>query len=106
MKTKNCRYTLLCGTLSLCFIGGISPMKAITQPVHSTVEQQTHTVTGTVTDATGPVIGASVIEKGNTTNGTITDLDGKFTLNVAPGATLVISYIGYKTIEIEASKSH
>lgn len=104
MKTKNCRYTLLCGTLSLCFIGGISPMKAITQPVHSAVEQQTHTVTGTVTDATGPVIGASVIEKGNTTNGTITDLDGKFTLNVAPGATLVISYIGYKTIEIEASK--
>ncbi|MBP6498916.1 MAG: SusC/RagA family TonB-linked outer membrane protein, partial [Phocaeicola sp.] len=104
MKTKNCRYTLLCGTLSLCFIGGISPIKAITQPVHSAVEQQTHTVTGTVTDATGPVIGASVIEKGNTTNGTITDLDGKFTLNVAPGATLVISYIGYKTIEIEASK--
>lgn len=104
MKTKNCRYTLLCGTLSLCFIGGISPMKAITQPVHSAVEQQTHTVTGIVTDATGPVIGASVIEKGNTTNGTITDLDGKFTLNVAPGATLVISYIGYKTIEIEASK--
>lgn len=104
MKTKNCRYTLLCGTLSLCFIGGISPIKAITQPVHSAVEQQTHTVTGIVTDATGPVIGASVIEKGNTTNGTITDLDGKFTLNVAPGATLVISYIGYKTIEIEASK--
>ena len=33
MKTKNCMYTLLCGTLSLCFIGGISPIKAITQPV-------------------------------------------------------------------------
>lgn len=94
MRTKNCKYTLLCGTLSLCFIGGVPPMQAIAQTTHSAVEQQTTAVTGVVSDATGPVIGASVIEKGNTTNGTITDLDGKFTLNVRPGATLVISYIG------------
>lgn len=104
MRTKNCKYTLLCGTLSLCFIGGVPPMQAIAQTTHSAVEQQTTAVTGVVLDATGPVIGASVIEKGNTTNGTITDLDGKFTLNVRPGATLVISYIGYKTVEIAASK--
>ena len=104
MRTKNCKYTLLCGTLSLCFIGGVLPMQAIAQTTQSAVEQQTTAVTGVVTDATGPVIGASVIEKGNTTNGTITDLDGKFTLNVRPGATLVISYIGYKTVEIAASK--
>lgn len=90
-------------TLTL-FIGGVPPMQAIAQTTHSAVEQQTTAVTGVVTDATGPVIGASVIEKGNTTNGTITDLDGKFTLNVRPGATLVISYIGYKTVEIAASK--
>ena len=69
------------------------------------VSAQTITLNGNVKDTTGePIIGASIVEKGNTTNGTITDLDGKFTLNVAPGATLVISYIGYKTIEIEASK--
>ena len=104
MRTKNCKYTLLCGTLSLCFIGGVPPMQAIAQTTHSAVEQQTTAVTSVVSDATGPVIGASVIEKGNTTNGTITDLDGKFTLNVRPGATLVISYIGYKTVEIAASK--
>lgn len=104
MRTKNCKYTLLCGTLSLCFIGGVPPMQAIAQTTHSAVEQQTTAVTGVVSDATGPVIGASVIEKGNTTSGTITDLDGKFTLNVRPGATLVISYIGYKTVEIAASK--
>ena len=104
MRTKNCKYTLLCGTLSLCFIGGVPPMQAIAQTAQSAVEQQTTAVTGVVSDATGPVIGASVIEKGNTTNGTITDLDGKFTLNVRPGATLVISYIGYKTVEIAASK--
>ncbi len=104
MRTKNCKYTLLCGTLSLCFIGGVLPMQAIAQTTQSAVEQQTTAVTGVVSDVTGPVIGASVIEKGNTTNGTITDLDGKFTLNVRPGATLVISYIGYKTVEIAASK--
>ena len=48
----------------------------------------------------GPVIGASVVEKGNTSNGVITDFDGNFTINVKPGATLVISYIGYTTQEI------
>ena len=104
MKTKKSRYTLLCGTLALCFIGGVLPLEVIAHPVHWVVDQQTQTVTGTVNDAAGPVIGASVVEKGNTTNGTITDLDGKFTLKVTPGATLVISYIGYKTMEIKAGK--
>ena len=63
------------------------------------VQQSTKKITGTVTDAQGPVIGASVVEKG-TSNGTVTDFDGNFTLNVKPGATLVISYIGYTTQEI------
>ena len=61
--------------------------------------QQSKTVTGTVSDAGGPVIGATIMEKG-TSNGTVTDLDGNFSLNVQPGATLVISYVGYKTQEI------
>ena len=61
--------------------------------------QQTKKVTGTVQDAQGPIIGASVVEKG-TSNGCVTDLDGNFTLNVKPGATLVVSYIGYKTQNI------
>lgn len=57
-------------------------------------------VNGTVTDETGmPVPGASVLEKG-TNNGTTTDIDGKFTINVAPTATLQISFIGYTTQEI------
>ena len=56
-------------------------------------------VTGIVTDQTGPVIGASVIEKG-TTNGTMTDNDGHFTLSVNKGAVIEISSIGYKTQEI------
>ena len=53
-----------------------------------------------VVDVDGPVIGASVVEKGNPKNGAVTDLDGNFTLNVKPGATLVVSYIGYKTQEV------
>lgn len=58
------------------------------------------TVTGTVTDDTGmPLPGANVLEKG-TTNGTQTDFDGNFTLNVEPGATLVFSYIGFQRKEV------
>ncbi len=55
---------------------------------------------GTVTDTSGePIIGASVIEKG-TTNGLITDFDGKFAINVHPKSILVISYVGYKSQEL------
>ncbi len=55
------------------------------------------TTTGQVVDAKGePLIGVSILEVG-TTNGTITDIDGNFTLSVNAGATLEISYIGYKT---------
>ncbi len=58
---------------------------------------------GVVTDAANgePIIGASILEIG-TTNGTITDFDGNFSLNVKPGAKLSISYMGYKTVELAA----
>lgn len=62
------------------------------------------TVTGQVLDAQKePLIGVSVLEKG-TSNGTITDLDGNFTLNVSPDGTLVFSYVGYKSQELKASR--
>ncbi|WP_245233014.1 SusC/RagA family TonB-linked outer membrane protein [Maribacter forsetii] len=58
------------------------------------------TITGTVLDDTGqPLPGANVVEKG-TTNGTQTDFDGNYSLNVSDGATLVFSYIGFKSTEI------
>ena len=60
---------------------------------------QTKQVSGTVVDEIGPVAGASVIEKG-TQNGAVTDLDGKWTLSVPQGATIVVSSIGYKDVEI------
>ena len=61
---------------------------------------------GVIIDATTgePVIGASVLEEG-TNNGTITDFDGNFQLNVAPGAQLVISYVGYKTQNVKAASN-
>lgn len=61
---------------------------------------QAQEVTGTVSDATGPLPGASVVEKG-TTNGTQTDFDGNYTINVEDvDAILVFTYIGYKGQEI------
>ena len=61
---------------------------------------QTKTITGVGVDSNGePVIGASVLEVG-TTNGTITDVDGNFTIQVPVGAKLDVSYIGYKTQQI------
>ncbi|MDR1203481.1 MAG: TonB-dependent receptor [Tannerellaceae bacterium] len=71
-------------------------------PVAKAQQQTRITVTGTVEDSMGPTIGANVIERG-TTNGTITGLDGSFTLNVAPDAVLVITYIGYKEQQIPVS---
>lgn len=63
-------------------------------------QQQAISVTGTVVDQNGePLMGVNVIEKG-TTNGTMTDMDGRFTLSVPGNATLQISYIGYTTEEI------
>ena len=62
------------------------------------------TAKGTVTDATGePVIGATVVEKGNAKNAAVTDFDGNFTLKLQKSKTVVISYIGMVTQELTAS---
>ena len=94
------KYTLYCGALSLSLFGGIPQLNAGVAKANLSVMQQHRQVTGNVKDAMGAIIGASVIEKG-TSNGTITDLDGNFVLNVQPGATLVVSFVGYKTKEVK-----
>ena len=79
----------------------VSDKEVMAVPV---VTQSDKKITGTVLDATGmPVIGANVMVKG-TTNGTITDMDGKFSLDVEEGATLVVSYIGFANQEIKVGK--
>ncbi len=87
--------------IGLCFLGVISAqhVSAATESVASV--QQTQQATGHVEDSQGPLIGATVMEKG-TTNGTVTDFEGNFSLNVKPGATLVISYVGYESVEVKA----
>ena len=70
----------------------------LTLLLSSAVFAQT-TVSGTVDDGTSPVPGANVLEKG-TGNGTVTNFDGEFTINVSDDATLVFSYIGFKTQEV------
>ena len=97
---RNFRKTaLLMGAMALLGLGYSSNANAAGAPQE--IQQATKKITGTVVDASGPIIGASVVEKGKSGNGTITDFDGNFTLSVEPGATIVISYIGYETQEIK-----
>ena len=91
--------TALCA--GLCFLGIISAQQVSAASEQVAAVQQTRQATGHVTDSQGPLIGATVMEKG-TNNGTVTDFDGNFTLNVKPGATLVISYVGYESQEVKA----
>lgn len=93
MKQVNLR---ICQTILTLMLGLFLSVGAYAQNI---------TVKGHVKDALGGVIGASIVEKGNATNGTITDFDGNFSLNVPKGATLVISFIGYKTQEVAAAPS-
>ena len=64
---------------------------------------QNQQITGRVLDAAGePLIGVSIVEKGNKSNGTVTDVDGNFTLRVSK-PTVVVSYVGYKTQEMSVA---
>ena len=89
MRNKSFYYPLMIAMLLL-----------LCTPFVTVVYAQSFTVTGTVADSQGGVPGVNVKVKGSTT-GTITDMDGKFTLNVPSSkSVLVISYIGYTTQEI------
>lgn len=75
--------------------------ETITKP--EIIQQQRKTVNGTILDANQePVIGANIVEKG-TRNGTVSDINGNFSLSVENNATIVISYIGYISQEIDTS---
>lgn len=96
---------LVAVAISALFLGTGSLNAAETTPPltsPTSEQQQTVTVTGTIVDVNGEaVIGASVLEKG-TSNGAMTDIDGKFSLKVKPGAILRITFVGYTTQEVKA----
>jgi TonB-dependent starch-binding outer membrane protein SusC len=102
--------SFLIWSLSAAMSISVAPMMAeVSSDVRNFGTQlvtQVKSVTGTIIDETGePMIGVSVLVQGTTT-GTVTDLDGKFVLEVPANATLVISYIGYKTQNIKVGSQH
>ncbi len=72
--------------------------------VKTTITDQEQTVSGTVTDGSEPIIGATVKVKGDKNLGAVTDLDGHFTLRVKPGTIIEVSYVGYKTQTLKAQE--
>ena len=101
MKKSN--RNLLCMT-SVCaalLAFDVQPAFSAETPGVSTT-QQSHAIQGTVTDGNEPIIGASVMVKGKN-QGAVTDTDGHFTLDVAPGTELVISYLGYQPKTVKAT---
>ena len=93
---------LLVGLCAVFGLGNTPQLRAASSVDAAEAVQQTKKVTGTVSDAMGPVIGANVMEKG-TTNGVITDIDGNFSLEVKQGATIVVSFIGYVSQEFKVT---
>lgn len=91
--------TFVVGVCSMLGLMYAPQAKAVDTQSVSPAVQQSKKVTGRVNDSQGPLIGATVMVKG-TSNGVVTDIDGNFNLNAAPGSTLVISYVGYVTQEI------
>lgn len=83
----------VCVTLAVC-------MALLLNAPFLGAQNSTIKVKGVVNDTMGPVIGASIVEKGNAGNGTITDIDGNFSLNVSSNSTLIVSFVGYKAQEI------
>lgn len=80
------------------------PNEGIDMPGIDVVQQQNRTISGIVVDQNGvPILGANIVEKG-TINGTVTDMDGNFTLEVKAGSTLIVSYIGFVTQAVIAER--
>ena len=97
LKTK-----IIC--VGLCLFMALSyPFSAFATSADIDQVDPTMKVEGNVSDASGPLIGATVKEKGGSGNGTVTDIDGNFSLTVTRGATLEVSYVGYITQEVRAA---
>ena len=98
-RTSSQRALLLAG-LCVCMGVGFVPQARAAIGSVSIVQQQGKKVTGTVSDSQGPIIGATVRVKG-TQIATVTDMDGKYSISIKPGQTLLISYVGYTDKEVK-----
>ena len=99
MPKMNKLFSVLMLAVGICFSGSVyATDNVITES--AAAAQQKRSIKGTVEDVLGPVTGAAVTIKG-TTIGTVTDLDGQFTIEASEGQTLVISFMGYVTQEIK-----
>ena len=106
IKTRemNCLKIAGASLLLLCISPQFAVADGLKQDAVTIMQQQNLKVSGVVTDEAGePLIGVSVLVKG-TTLGNITDLNGRFSLDVPEGSILEISYIGYKTQSIKAQR--
>ena len=97
--------TLMTAAICALFLGGGSVMAHAAEAPVVQEQQQTTSITVTVVDSKGePVIGANVVQKG-TSNGTITNVEGKATLNIKPGAIVQISFVGFQAQEVKAKNN-
>ena len=116
-KTRNnFGFLCICKKAIMCLVLGVvgivfDPVKAapetmLSSPSVQSIQQNTITVEGVVKDIKGdPIIGASVIEKGASSNGTVTDLEGRFKLNVHRKSILSVSYVGFLTQIVPVNKA-
>ncbi len=103
--SKNHKILTTVAAAVLCLAGGQlhATATAANGNFEVTEQLQQSTITGVVVDSHGePVIGANVVQKG-TTNGGLTDIDGRFSIRVPEGATIQISFVGYQTVEVKAA---
>lgn len=101
MKITPTKRTLCLGSLMLAATMAVpAPATAQTSASPSAAVQQDGSVKGTVSDATGGIVGAAVSVKGSSA-GTVTDINGNFTVNAKPGDVLTISYLGYESQDVK-----
>ena len=105
LMTKQLAVSLLIGGGMMLCATNASAADELARSVYNVAQTpQNQQVTGRVLDASGePLIGVSIVEKGNKSNGTVTDIDGNFSLRVSKSQTVVVSYVGYKAQELSVA---
>lgn len=104
MQTNYLRKLFSFGIIVLALLGNFQLLSASTIEEQQ-LQQELTKIHGTITDALGAVPGVTLVEKENSSNGTVSDIDGHFNINVPIGSTLIVSAIGYKPQEIIISST-